>query len=193
MKNLLQLLAVLLHPVLIPFYSALAFLPLLIKYGWPPIVLFALWILFLHVILPVVYFAKIKRISLAAPTVGEREIIYKTYMGLTLLIIAVSAFMFTEYLGFSIALFVLYTLLWFWSAIKFKASWHAASWALLLVSALALVLKYGFVDNTVTLLVLMALLIAAVGVRLLQKAHTLNELLMGLATGATSAIVVVFI
>mgnify|MGYP001604718741 CR=1 FL=1 len=193
MKNVLQLFAILLHPALIPFYSAIAYTPLFIKYGWPPVLLFAIWILFLHLILPVVYFTKVKQIKLSAPNLAEREAIFKTYLGLTLLIVVVTAFMFKEYLGFSLALFILYALLWFWSAIKFKASWHAAAWAMLLVSALALILKFGFVDNTNTLITLVLLTVLVTTVRYLQKAHTLNELLMGLATGAASATIVIFI
>ena len=193
MKNLLQLIAILLHPALIPFYSAIAFTPLFIKYGFSPVLLFAIWVLFLHLILPIIYFRKVKRINLATPSLSEREAIFKTYMGLTVLIAVVAGFMFREFLGFSIALFILYALLWFWSAIKFKASWHAAAWALLVVSALALVLKFGFVDRTPTLLLLACLTVVASGVRYMQKAHTLNELLMGLATGAASATIVIFI
>ena len=193
MKSFAQLLAVILHPILIPFYCAALFYPLLLKYGDTSLILLCIWILFLHVVLPTIYLKTVKKINLSNPTISEREIIYKTMYGLTVLVAIVAVVMFKEYRSFTLALFLCYVGLYVLAALKMKASWHTAAWSLLFTSSLIVLYKYGFVNLEPKILAIAMLLILVYVIRLYQKAHKHFELLMGAALGALSSSIIFFI
>jgi hypothetical protein len=181
------------HPVFIPFYSIFIYLNLVLKYNQSALVLGLIWLLFVYLFLPTVYFLKVKKMELKSPNIIDRRSIFKVYSAINLLLWVVAFFMMKEYMDFFLGLAVVHLLMYLLSIIDLKASWHTAGWSYLLLSALVLWKRYQFVDFNYVTYILLGFLILVFICRLLQKAHNLFELVMGVAAGITASLVLIFL
>ena len=193
MKQSLQFLAGITHPVFLPIYAFLLYNPLINKYGNTVFALFGTWYLFLYLILPVLYFIKIKKMDLISPTNLEREAIYKTYLAINIILGTICFLMMPEFSKFFLGLLVLYVILYVLAAIKLKASWHVSAWAYLLVAGLIVKFTNNLNGQFEVIGGLLILLVIVSAVRWKQNAHTLFEIGMALAAGAASSTLLLFI
>jgi hypothetical protein len=193
MKQVLNAIAALTHPVLLPLFGIAIYHPLVNKYDTTVFILTGVWYFFVYLILPVLYFVKIKKINLLSPDLEQREAIYKTYMAIGIVMSVLSYWMMVEYLPFFIGIFLLHTMLYVLAAIKLKASWHTAAWSFLFLCSLIVKFTNNFVGQFEIITIFGVMLLVVFAVRWKQKAHTLFELGMGLAAGATASTLLLFI
>ena len=191
MKYLLKGIAILTHPIFMPFYSFLVYMPLVAKYNLNTLILASVWVAFMYISLPLVYFVFIRKIKLEWPSMDERRSIYRAYSLVNLGFALVSIFLMKEYITFFLAATILHLLLLLFAFIELKASWHTAVWSFLLGASLMIHYNYQFSDlgylpeiGSVTLLVSW--------VRWKANAHTPFQLVMGIAIGFLASIPILF-
>jgi hypothetical protein len=191
MKYLLKGIAILTHPIFMPFYSFLVYMPLVAKYNLNTLILASVWVAFMYISLPLVYFVFIRKIKLEWPSMDERRSIYRAYSLVNLGFALVSIFLMKEYITFFLAATILHLLLLLFAFIELKASWHTAVWSFLLVASLMIHYNYQFSDlgylpeiGSVTLLVSW--------VRWKANAHTPFQLVMGIAIGFLASTPILF-
>jgi hypothetical protein len=192
MKLLLQGIAVLLHPIFLPLYSILIYLPFVASLDAWGKSMGGLWLGFVYLFLPLTFFKVVRKINLPEPTLNQRITIYKTYTLINLGLVAVNIFLVKQYMSFFVAVSFLHLLLWVLAYIELKASWHAAAWAFLMCTALMIQYKFSFTGMPTLWAVLGGLLIAVVYTRYTQRAHNPFELVMGIAVGALSSSFILF-
>lgn len=193
MKQFLNLIATLTHPVFLPLYGILIYHPLINKYDGTVFILTGVWYSFVYLILPILYFIRVKKINLVYPDLEQREVIFKTYVAIGLVMSVLSYFMMTEYMPFFIGLTIWHAILYVFSAIKLKASWHTAAWSYLFLCSLIVKFTNNFVGRYEVIAFFGILLLIVFTLRWHQKAHTLFELGMGLAAGAATSTLLLFI
>lgn len=181
------------HPVFLPFFSLLAYLPLIEKYEIDAWLLSLVWLVFAYYLLPVLHFRVVRKINLIIPNLDERRTIYRTYTIINIGFTAVSFFIIGEYVGYFIGAFLLHLILLALISIELKASWHSAAWSF--ISAVGMMVVYNIGYQNLMLPVLAPLMIMGVVVlaRWQDKAHTPFELVIGIAAGVIGAIPVFFI
>lgn len=191
MKYLLKGIAILTHPIFMPFYSFLVYMPLVAKYNLNTLILASVWVVFMYISLPLVYFIFIRKIKLEWPSMDERRSIYRAYSLVNLGFALVSIFLMKEYITFFLAATILHLLLLLFAFIELKASWHTAVWSFLLGASLMIDYNYQFSDlgylpeiGSVTLLVSW--------VRWKANAHTPFQLVMGIAIGFLASTPILF-
>lgn len=191
MKYLLKGIAILTHPIFMPFYSLLVYIPLVAKYNLNTLILASVWVAFMYISLPLVYFVFIRKIKLEWPSMDERRSIYRAYSLVNLGFALVSIFLMKEYITFFLAATILHLLLLLFAFIELKASWHTAVWSFLLGASLMIHYNYQFSDlgylpeiGSVTLLVSW--------VRWKANAHTPFQLVMGIAIGFLASTPIIF-
>lgn len=191
MKYLLKGIAILTHPIFMPFYSLLVYIPLVAKYNLNTLILASVWVAFMYISLPLVYFVFIRKIKLEWPSMDERRSIYRAYSLVNLGFALVSIFLMKEYITFFLAATILHLLLLLFAFIELKASWHTAVWSFLLGASLMIDYNYQFSDlgylpeiGSVTLLVSW--------VRWKANAHTPFQLVMGIAIGFLASTPIIF-
>ena len=191
MKYLLKGIAILTHPIFMPFYSFLVYMPLVAKYNLNTLILASVWVAFMYISLPLVYFVFIRKIKLEWPSMDERRSIYRAYSLVNLGFALVSIFLMKEYITFFLAATILHLLLLLFAFIELKASWHTAVWSFLLGASLMIHYNYQFSDlgylpeiGSVTLLVSW--------VRWKANAHTPFQLVMGIAIGFLDSTPILF-
>lgn len=191
MKYLLKGIAILTHPIFMPFYSFLVYMPLVAKYNLNTLILASVWVVFMYISLPLVYFVFIRKIKLEWPSMDERRSIYRAYSLVNLGFALVSIFLMKEYITFFLAATILHLLLLLFAFIELKASWHTAVWSFLLGASLMIDYNYQFSDlgylpeiGSVTLLVSW--------VRWKANAHTPFQLVMGIAIGFLASTPILF-
>lgn len=191
MKYLLKGIAILTHPIFMPFYSLLVYMPLVAKYNLNTLILASVWVAFMYISLPLVYFVFIRKIKLEWPSTDERRSIYRAYSLVNLGFALVSIFLMKEYITFFLAATILHLLLLLFAFIELKASWHTAVWSFLLGASLMIHYNYQFSDlgylpeiGSVTLLVSW--------VRWKANAHTPFQLVMGIAIGFLASTPILF-
>lgn len=191
MKYLLKGIAILTHPIFMPFYSLLVYMPLVAKYNLNTLILASVWVAFMYISLPLVYFVFIRKIKLEWPSMDERRSIYRAYSLVNLGFALVSIFLMKEYITFFLAATILHLLLLLFAFIELKASWHTAVWSFLLGASLMIHYNYQFSDlgylpeiGSVTLLVSW--------VRWKANAHTPFQLVMGIAIGFLASTPILF-
>lgn len=191
MKYLLKGIAILTHPIFMPFYSFLVYMPLVAKYNLNTLILASVWVVFMYISLPLVYFIFIRKIKLEWPSMDERRSIYRAYSLVNLGFALVSIFLMKEYITFFLAATILHLLLLLFAFIELKASWHTAVWSFLLGASLMIHYNYQFSDlgylpeiGSVTLLVSW--------VRWKANAHTPFQLVMGIAIGFLASTPILF-
>lgn len=191
MKYLLKGIAILTHPIFMPFYSFLVYMPLVAKYNMNTLILASVWVVFMYISLPLVYFVFIRKIKLEWPSMDERRSIYRAYSLVNLGFALVSIFLMKEYITFFLAATILHLLLLLFAFIELKASWHTAVWSFLLGASLMIHYNYQFSDlgylpeiGSVTLLVSW--------VRWKANAHTPFQLVMGIAIGFLASTPILF-
>lgn len=191
MKYLLKGIAILTHPIFMPFYSFLVYMPLVAKYNLNTLILASVWVAFMYISLPLVYFVFIRKIKLEWPSMDERRSIYRAYSLVNLGFALVSIFLMKEYITFFLAASILHLLLLLFAFIELKASWHTAVWSFLLGASLMIHYNYQFSDlgylpeiGSVTLLVSW--------VRWKANAHTPFQLVMGIAIGFLASTPILF-
>ncbi|MCH1472708.1 MAG: hypothetical protein L7V85_02230 [Bacteroidia bacterium] len=191
MKYLLKGIAILTHPIFMPFYSFLVYMPLVAKYNLNTLILASVWVAFMYISLPLVYFVFIRKIKLEWPSMDERRSIYRAYSLVNLGFAMVSIFLMKEYITFFLAATILHLLLLLFAFIELKASWHTAVWSFLLGASLMIDYNYQFSDlgylpeiGSVTLLVSW--------VRWKANAHTPFQLVMGIAIGFLASTPIIF-
>ena len=191
MKYLLKGIAILTHPIFMPFYSFLVYIPLVAKYNLNTLILASVWVAFMYISLPLVYFVFIRKIKLEWPSMDERRSIYRAYSLVNLGFALVSIFLMKEYITFFLAATILHLLLLLFAFIELKASWHTAVWSFLLGASLMIHYNYQFSDlgylpeiGSVTLLVSW--------VRWKANAHTPFQLVMGIAIGFLASTPILF-
>ena len=192
MKNILQGIAILTHPIFLPILSLIIYAPLVASYGEQTWILASVWFGFVYLILPVLFFKVVRKIKLADPSLAERKSIYKAYTLVNLGFALVNVFLMTEYISFFLGSFLLHLILWFLSFIELKASWHTAAWSFLVSAGLMILFNYNFVGLPTMLAVACGILILVAVTRFYQKAHSSLELLVGVATGALTALPILF-
>lgn len=191
MKYLLKGIAILTHPIFMPFYSFLVYMPLVAKYNLNTLILASVWVVFMYISLPIVYFVFIRKIKLEWPSMDERRSIYRAYSLVNLGFALVSIFLMKEYITFFLSATILHLLLLLFAFIELKASWHTAVWSFLLGASLMIDYNYQFSDlgylpeiGSVTLLVSW--------VRWKANAHTPFQLVMGIAIGFLASTPILF-
>ena len=191
MKYLLKGIAILTHPIFMPFYSLLVYIPLVAKYNLNTLILASVWVAFMYISLPLVYFVFIRKIKLEWPSMDERRSIYRAYSLVNLGFALVSIFLMKEYITFFLAATILHLLLLLFAFIELKASWHTAVWSFLLGASLMIDYNYQFSDlgylpeiGSGTLLVSW--------VRWKANAHTPFQLVMGIAIGFLASTPIIF-
>ena len=191
MKYLLKGIAILTHPIFMPFYSFLVYMPLVAKYNLNTLILASVWVAFMYISLPLVYFVFIRKIKLEWPSMDERRSIYRAYSLVNLGFALVSIFLMKEYITFFLAATILHLLLLLFAFIELKASWHTAVWSFLLGASLMIHYNYQFSDlgylpeiGSVTLLVSWG--------RWKANAHTPFQLVMGIAIGFLASTPILF-
>ncbi len=192
MKYLLKGIAILTHPIFMPFYSLLVYMPLVAKYNLNTLILASVWVAFMYISLPLFYFVFIRKIKLEWPSMDERRSIYRAYSLVNLGFALVSIFLMKEYITFFLAATILHLLLLLFAFIELKASWHTAVWSFLLGASLMIHYNYQFSDlgylpeiGSVTLLVSW--------VRWKANAHTPFQLAMGIAIGFLASTPILFL
>lgn len=192
MKNVLQALSVLTHPIFLPLFSLIVYAPLVAKYEGDTMLLSAIWVGFAYLILPLLYFRYVRKMNLSDPTLDERRSIFRAYSLVNICFALVSVFVMTEYISFFIAAALLHVLMLLLAFVEMKASWHSAAWTFLTLVGLMVLYNYGFVGLEKLVLIPLGVLAAVVFIRKVSKAHTWFELGMGVAAGAFAALPVLF-
>ena len=192
MKGFLNVGAIVLHPIFLPLYSLFIYWPFVVGLDFWGAGVGLIWIGFLYLILPLVYFKVVRHIHLAEPSLLDRRSIFRTYSLINFGFALVSVFLLTEYISFYIGAGFLHLFLWFLVYLELKASWHAAVWGFLVGSALMMFYKFHFVGMPMILLVFVALSALVIAIRYLQKAHTPLELATGAAVGVISSSFILF-
>lgn len=192
MKNILKVLAVLTHPIFLPLFSLLIYAPIVAKYGENAMMLSLIWIGFVYLILPLLYFKVIRKTNLANPNLDERRSIFRAYSLVNAGFALVSVFIMTEYISFFIAAAFLHTIMLILAFVEMKASWHTAAWTFLTVVGLMVMYNYSFTGQEKLIFIPLAILVAVIFIRRAAKAHTWFELGMGAAAGAFAALPVLF-
>ncbi|MBT6234985.1 MAG: hypothetical protein HOI49_02690 [Bacteroidetes bacterium] len=192
MKKVLQALAVLTHPIFLPLFSLVIYLPIVAKYAENAFVLSMVWVGFVYFILPLVYFKFVRKMNLAEPSLDQRRSIYRAYTLVNVGFALVSVFIMTEYISFCLAAAFLHLFMLLLAFLEMKASWHSAVWSFLVVVGLMVQYNYTFVGQGSMLLLPIVILVAVLLIRRLSKAHTWFELGMGAAVGAIAAFPVLF-
>ena len=166
-------------------------MPLVAKYNLNTLILASVWVAFMYISLPLVYFVFIRKIKLEWPSMDERRSIYRAYSLVNLGFALVSIFLMKEYITFFLAATILHLLLLLFAFIELKASWHTAVWSFLLGASLMIHYNYQFSDlgylpeiGSVTLLVSW--------VRWKANAHTPFQLVMGIAIGFLASTPILF-
>ena len=191
MKHLLKGTAIITHPIFLPFFSLLVYIPLIAKYTTGTFILAAVWVAFMYISLPLAYFINIRKIKLEHPSMDERRSIYRAYSLVNFGFAVVSIFLMQEYIVFFLAASILHLLLLFFAFIDLKASWHSAVWSFILGAGLMVYFNYQFsglgylpVLGTTTFLVSW--------VRWRANAHTPFQLVMGIAAGFLTSTPILF-
>jgi hypothetical protein len=192
MKILLKIGAIASHPIFLPFFSLLVYAPLVAKYGESAMLLALIWIAFVYLFLPLIFFKYIRKINLADPNLQERRSIFKAYSLINICLALVSVFIMTEYISFFLAAGFLHVLMLLLAFVELKASWHTAIWAFLLSAGLMVMYNYQLVGQEQMSLVVLGILLLVGFVRWQAKAHTPFELLMGGAAGLLAALPILF-
>ena len=187
MNKVLLAIAGLTHPVLAPAYSILVYLSWVAGYAFIPLLLFGIWLMFTYWLLPLVYFAKIRSYNLIDPSIPQRRSIYKAYTLVNLGLVVVAYFTLKEYTAFFAGAAALHMILYLLSAIGMKPSWHTATWGFLLLAAMLQWYELQQVNFEITVLLFAVLLIVVFLCRLLQRAHTPLELVVGVAVGVIAS------
>lgn len=193
MKSVLQGIAVFTHPVFLPLFSILIYLPFLGKYSELAVLLSFLWLGFVYLLLPVIYFKWFRKINLVDPSIENRKTIYKTYLLINAGFSIVSIFLVREYFGFFIASGLLHGMLLLLTFIDLKASWHSAIWSFMACACLMIIYRYGLVGSYSTLAGIVGIWVLVFVVRWQQKAHSVFELGMGAAAGALTSTFILFL
>lgn len=194
MKNiLLKLVAAATHPVFLPFFSVLVYMPILAKHGTNTSILASVWAVVAYLILPLLFFKVVRKINLPDPDLEERRSIYKAYATVSFCLAIVSFFLIQDYIGFFIGAFLMHVLMLMLVFVEIKASWHSAAWSFLTLSGLMVAYNLGLVDMTMAVIIPAVMLLVVSAVRYLAKAHTIFELGMGIAAGVCGSIPVLFI
>ncbi|MDG1045922.1 MAG: hypothetical protein P8P81_04900 [Bacteroidia bacterium] len=191
MKHVLKGIAILSHPIFLPFYSLLVYMPLIAKYSMGTLALAAVWVAFMYISLPLVYFISIRKIKLEHPTMDERRSIYRAYSLVNFGFAVVSIFLMQEYIVFFLAATVLHLLLLFFAFIDLKASWHAAIWSFLLGAGLMVYFNYQF-SGLGYLIEIVSIMLLVCIVRWRANAHTPFQLVMGIAAGFLTSTPILF-
>lgn len=192
MKKALQALSVLTHPIFLPLFSLLIYAPIVAKYGENAMTLSLVWIGFVYLILPLLYFKFIRKMNLADPNLDERRSIFRAYTLVNAGFAVVSIFLMTEYISFFLAATLLHLIMLVLAFVELKASWHTAVWTFLTVVGLMVMYNYSFVGLDQLVLIPFGILIAVLFIRKGAKAHTWFELGMGAAAGSFAALPVLF-
>ena len=192
MKLLLKLGAIASHPVFLPLFSLIVYLPLVTKYGSEAMVLSLVWVGFVYLFLPLLFFTFIRKINLQEPTLENRRTIFRAYTLINFGFALVSLFIMKEYISFFIAAAVLHMILLFMAHLELKASWHTSVWAFLFSAYIMVLYNYHFVGWTSRVSILLGVLALVVFIRWQAQAHTRFELLMGIAAGLFSALPILF-
>ena len=192
MKNIFQGIAILTHPIFLPLLSLFIYAPIVAGYGEQTWILASIWIGFVYLILPLLYFKVVRNINLANPSLVDRKSIFKTYTLVNLGFALVNVYVMSQYISFFIGAFLLHLILWFLIYIELKASWHAAVWSFLVVAGLMILYNYQFVNLPVLLGGAFAILLLVSFTRYIQKAHNPFEIVIGIATGAIAALPILF-
>lgn len=192
MKKALQALSVLTHPIFLPLFSLLIYAPIVAKYEGDTLLLSAIWVGFVYLILPLLYFKFIRKMNLAEPNLDERRSIFRAYSLVNAGFAVVSIFIMTEYISFFLASALLHVIMLVLAFVEMKASWHSAVWTFLTVVGLMVMYNYSFVGLDQLVLIPFGILIAVLFIRKVAKAHTWFELGMGAAAGSFAALPVLF-
>jgi hypothetical protein len=188
MKQLLNGIAIITHPIFLPFFSLLIYYPLVATYSIGTLPLLIGWLTFAYIILPLVYFVKVRKINLAQPNLDERRSIFRAYSLVNFGFAIVNIFLVQDYIYFYLAACLLHILLLGIAFIELKASWHTAIWSFLLGTGLMMLYQFkraGTNDDLLleALKLLGIILLIVCFVRWKSKAHTPFELLMGIVIG----------
>lgn len=180
------------HPIFLPLFSLLIYAPIVAKYGENAMMLSLIWIGFVYLILPLLYFKVIRKTNLANPNLDERRSIFRAYSLVNAGFALVSVFIMTEYISFFIAAAFLHTIMLILAFVEIKASWHTAAWTFLTVVGLMVMYNYSFTGQEKLIFIPLAILVGVIFIRRAAKAHTWFELGMGAAAGAFAALPVLF-
>jgi hypothetical protein len=192
MKNTLQIGAIILHPIFLPLYSLFIYWPFIAGLDVWAWAVGAVWIGFVYLTLPIIYFKVVRKLNLAEPILAERRTIFRTYALINFGFALVNVFLMNEYISFFIGSGILHLMLWFLVYLELKASWHAASWTYLVGAGLMMMYKYHFEGMPLLLTVFLGVSFVVCIIRYLQKAHTSFELGMGAALGVLCSSVILF-
>ncbi len=192
MKKALQALSVLTHPVFLPLFSLLIYAPIVAKYGENAMLLSSIWVGFVYLILPFLYFKYIRKMNIADPSLDERRSIFRAYSLVNAGFALVSVFIMTEYISFFIAATLLHIIMLLLAFVEMKASWHTAVWTFLTVVGLMVLYNYSFVGLEQLVLIPLGILVVVFFIRKGAEAHTWFELGMGAAAGSFAALPVLF-
>ena len=192
MKGILQAGAIVLHPIFLPLYSLFVYWPFVAGLDFWGAGVGLVWIGFVYLILPLVYFKVVRHINIAEPSLLDRRSIFRAYSLINFGFALVNVFLLNEYISFYIGAGFLHLFLWFLVYLELKVSWHAAVWEFLVGSSLMILYKFHFVGMPILLLVFLVLSILVVVIRYLQKAHTPLELAMGAAVGVLCSSFILF-
>lgn len=200
MKSVLKGIAILTHPIFLPFYSLFVYYPLIERYSNETYILSSVWLGFVYLFLPLVYFLRVRGINLEHPNLVQRKSIFRAYTLVNFGLAFVSLFLVHEYASFFIAATLLHVLMLVFSAIELKASWHTSVWSFLLGTALMVLYNYKLegLGNTglqwgQLLAALIVILSVVSWVRWKAKAHTFFELMMGIVAGLIASTPILFI
>ena len=182
MNHLLKGIAILTHPIFLPFYSLIVYKPIIAKYNISTLTISAVWIVFMYISLPLLYFICIRKIKLAFPSIDERKSIYRAYSLVNFGFALVSIFLMQEYITFFLAATFLHLLMLFFAFIDLKVSWHSAVWSFILGTGLMIHYNYQFSDFGYLFEIASITILVGV-IRWKANAHTLLQLVMGLAIG----------
>jgi hypothetical protein len=192
MKKVLQSIAVITHPVFLPVFSLVLYMPFVARLDMQAHLIAAIWVGFAYLILPLLYFKVVRAIHLANPSLAERRSIFKVYAFVNAGFALVSLYILPECISFYLGAMLLHLFLWFFVYIDLKASWHTAIWSFLTMTGLMLLYNYQLVGLETTVMVLAAVLAAVSTLRYYQKAHTPLELMMGIVAGILSSSFILF-
>ncbi|MDB4160786.1 hypothetical protein N9772_00280 [Bacteroidia bacterium] len=192
MKKVLQAVSVLTHPIFLPIFSLAIYAPIVAKYGHNAIVLSLIWIGFVYLLLPLVYFKFIRKMNLAMPNLDERRSIFRAYSLINAGFIFVSIFIMTEYVSFFMAAMLLHIIMLLLAFVEMKASWHTAVWTFLTLVGLMVLYNYSSVGFERIVFLPLSILVTVILIRKAANAHTWFELGMGGAAGAFASLPVLF-
>lgn len=192
MNKILNVLSILTHPIFLPLFSLLIYAPIVAKYGDNAMILSLIWIGFVYLLLPLLYFKFVRKMNLAEPTLDERRSIFRAYALVNAGFALVSIFIMTEYISFFIASAVLHSIMLVLAFVEMKASWHTAVWTFLTVVGLMILYNYSLVGLEKLIFYPLCILVVVLFIRKASKAHSWFELGMGVAAGSFSALPVLF-